>query len=118
MFKNRSKSLFACAILATIYSLYLIIYFCSIMMSSDSIEALGGAIATALVTPHMVLMTLGAIFSWLGFLLKKSWSALVGAILYCVAALVFMMYAMFCIPMIVLGFLGFANQRKISMKVN
>lgn len=118
MFKNRSKVLFVCAILATIYSLYLIIYFGSTMTSSDSAEALGGAIATALVTPHMVLMSLGAIFSWIGFFLRNSWGALVGAILYCVAALVFMMYAMFCIPMIVLGFLGFANQRKILMKVN
>ena len=113
MFKNRSKVLFACAILATAYSLYLIIYFYSTMTSSDSAEALGGAIATALVTPHIVLMSLGTIFSWIGFFLRKSWGALVGAILYCVAALVFMMYAMFCIPMIVLGFLGFANQRKI-----
>ena len=113
MFKNRSKVLFACAILATAYSLYLIIYFYSTMTSSDSAEALGGAIATALVTPHIVLMSLGTIFSWIGFFLRKSWGALVGAILYCVAALVFMMYAMFCIPMIVLGFVGFANQRKI-----
>lgn len=116
MFKGRSKALFVCAILATMYSLYLIIYFFSTMMVDDSLEALGGAIATTLVTPHMVLMTLGAIFSWLGFFLRKSWGALVGAILYCVAALVFMIYGMFCIPMIVLGFVGYVNQKNMEKK--
>lgn len=114
MFNKRSKVLFVCAILATIYSLYLIIYFGNSMISSDSAEAIGGAIATALVTPHMIMMSLGAIFSWLGFFLRKSWGALVGAILYCVGALLFMLYAMFCIPLIILGFVGFAKQRKIS----
>ena len=113
MFKNRSKVLFVCAILATIYSLYLIFYFGSSMTSSDSAEAIGGAIATALVTPHMIFMTVGAIFSWLGFLLRKPWCALVGAILYCVSALLFMLYLFFCIPMIILGFIGYAKQRKI-----
>lgn len=113
MFRNRSKILLVCAILATIYSLYLIFYFGSSMTSSDSAEAVGGAIATALVTPHMICMTVGTIFSWLGFLLRKSWCALVGAILYCVSALLFMLYAIFCIPMIILGFVGYAKQRKI-----
>ena len=83
------------------------------MTSSDSTEAIGGAIATALVTPHMVLVGLGAIFSWLGFFLKKPWGALVGAILYCVGALVFIVYAMFCIPLIILGFVGYSKQKKL-----
>lgn len=113
MFKNRSKVLFVCAVLATVYSLYLIIYFGSSFVTSNSAEVIGGVIATALVTPHMVLMSLGAIFSWLGFFLRKSWCALVGAILYFVAALIFMLYAPFCIPIIILGFFGFAKQRKI-----
>ncbi len=113
MFNNRSKALFVCAILATVYSLYLIIYFGSSIFSSNSSEAISGVLATALVTPHMVCMSVGAIFSWIGFSLRKSWAALVGAILYCVAALLFMLYAILCIPMIVLGFVGYANQRNI-----
>ncbi len=114
MFNKRSKVLFVCSILATIYALYLIIYFGSSMTSSDTAEAIVGAIATALVTPHMVLVSFGAIFCWLGFFLKESWGALVGAILYCVAAIVFLVYAMFCIPLIILGFVGFSKQKKLS----
>ena len=113
MFEKRSKVLFACAVLATLYTLYLIMHFGSSMQSSDTAEALGGAIATALVTPHMILVGLGAIFSWLGFALRKTWGALVGAILYCVGGFAFMLYMMFCIPLIVLGFIGYANQNKI-----
>ena len=114
MFKNRSKALFICAVLATAYSIYLMIYFGSSMTSSDSTEAIGGAIATALVTPHMVLISLGAIFSWLSFFLRKAGFALVGAILYCVGAVLFLLYAMFCIPLIILGFVGYSKQKKLS----
>lgn len=117
MFKNRSKVLFGCALLATIYVIYLISYFGSAMGDMKSGEEIGGAIATALVTPHMIVVGIGAIFSWLGFFLRKSWAALVGAILYCVGALLFMLYAMFCIPLVILGFVGYSKQKKI-MKNN
>jgi len=114
MFKNRSKVLFVCSILATIYVIYLICYFGNAMGDLNSGEEIGGAIATALVTPHMVVVGIGAIFSWLGFFLKKSWGALVGAILYCVGALLFLVYAIFCIPLIVLGFVGYSKQKKLA----
>ena len=116
MFKNRSKVLFVCNILATIYVIYLLCYFLGSTASSDSTEALGGAIATAIVMPHMFLMLLGAIFGWLGFCMRKNWGALVGAILYCVGAFMFLLYAMFSIPIIILGFIGYSNQKKLNDK--
>lgn len=114
MFKNRSKVLFVSALLASLYVIYLIIYFGSSMGDLNSGEELGAAIATAMVTPHMVVIGVGAIFSWLGFFLRKSWSALVGAILYCVGTLMFMLYIMFGIPLVILGFVGYAKQKKIN----
>lgn len=114
MFKNRSKALFVCALLTSIYVIYLISYFGNSMGSLDSSEEIGGAIATALVTPHMAVMGIGAIFSWLGFFLRKSWAALVGAILYCLGALLFIMYILFCIPLIILGFIGYTKQKKLT----
>ena len=114
MFKDRSKVLFIGALLATLYTIYLVLYFGGAMSSSDSGEAIGGAIATALVTPHMLLTGLGAVFSWIGFGTKKTWGALVGAILYCVGALLFIVYAIFSIPLIILGFVGYSKQKKIN----
>lgn len=113
MFEKRSKVLFACALLATIYVVYLIIYFTKSMASSDELEALGAGLATAMVTPHIICMALGAIFSWVGFFLRKTWGALVGAILFCVGTVLFLLYFMFGIPLIILGFVGYANQKKL-----
>lgn len=114
MFEQRSKALFAGALLATVYTVYLMVYFGNFINSVDGAEAIGCAWATFMVTPHMLLMGLGAIFAWVGFGIQKAWGALVGAILYSVAALVFIYYAPFCVPMIVFGFVGYANQRKLN----
>ena len=114
MFEKRSKALFAGAFIATIYVVYLVCYFSGAMGNLDSAEEVGGAIATALVTPHMVVIGAGAVFAWIGFGTRKTWAALTGAILYCVGALLFVMYALFCIPIIILGFVGYSKQKKIN----
>lgn len=49
----RSKILCVSNILASIYVIYLIAYFFGDTASASGAEAIGGAIATALVTPHM-----------------------------------------------------------------
>ena len=119
MFKNRIKVLFVCALLATIYVIYLLCYFSgTISNGSTDAETAGSVIATALVTPHMIMTALGALFSWLGFFLRKSWAALVGAILYCVGLVLFFVYFMFSTPLIILGFIGYSKQKKINKEAN
>lgn len=117
MFKMRSKILFISVLLATLYTIYLVIYFTgAITGAKESTEAIGAGIATALVTPHMFIMGLGMIFGWLGFGLKAVWGALTGAILYAVSAILFIPYIILCFPIIILGFVGFAMQKKINNK--
>lgn len=111
---KRSKVLIVATVLATLYAVYLICYFMDASTAADTSEAVGGMIATALVTPHMAVMLIGAIFGWLGVFLKKTWAALVAAILYAVAAVLFFMYIMFSAPILILGFVGYANQKKIN----
>lgn len=113
MFKERSKVLFFSSLITTAYVVYLMVHFGSSFFASNSAEVVGGALATALVTPHMLFIGLGVVFSWIGFLFKKSWAALVAAILYCVGAILFLMYALFVIPSILLGFVGYAKQKKL-----
>ena len=112
--KNRSKMLAVATILATAYAIYLICYFVGGTASSDGINVLAGAIATTLVMPHMILFLIGAIFGWIGLFFKKSWSALVSAILYSTGTLFFLAYAMFGVPILILGFIGYAKQKKIN----
>ncbi|NFV11530.1 hypothetical protein FDG09_00940 [Clostridium sporogenes] len=110
---KKSKALIISSILGIIYSIYLIVYFSGAMSGSCSnAEAVGGAIATALVTPHMICVILAAIFNTLGALLNKSGFALTGGILYSVAGVLFIMYVFFVIPMIILSFVGYSRVRK------
>lgn len=116
--KKRSVVLTIATILATAYVLYLISYFFGETVSADeTAEAIGGAIATALVMPHMIMFLIGAIFGWIGVLFGKSWGALVAAILYSVGTLFFLAYAMFGVPILILGFVGYSKQKKINKRL-
>ena len=110
----RSKILCVANILATAYAVYLISYFGGGVMQAEGAEAVGGAIATALVTPYMIMFLIGAVFGWVGFVGKKSWGALVAAILYSVGTLFFLVYFMFGVPILVLGFVGYSMQKKLN----
>ena len=112
--KKRSVILFIATILSTAYAIYLICYFIGGTASSSGTEALSGALATTLVMPHMIVFLIGSVFGWIGALLKKLWAALVAAILYSVGTLFFLAYAMFGVPILILGFIGYANQKKIN----
>lgn len=112
--KTRSKMLITATVIATAYAIYLISYFFGTTANSEGVEAVGSAIATALVMPHMMMFLIGAVFGWIGVLTRKSWAALVGAILYSVGTLLFLMYAMFGVPILVLGFIGYSKQKKLN----
>ncbi len=89
-----------CAASGTCYTLYIFDYFAQ---RGD----VGGAIAAALVTPHMMACALGSIFAWIAFFNCSKGLALTAAIMFTVAAFLFSMYAPLVLPMIVLGFLGY-----------
>ena len=114
--RKRSIALAIATIAATVYMIYLFCYFIGGLTSATGTELVGGAIATALVTPHTIMFAIGVVFGWLGFLFKKSWAALVAAILYSVGTLFFLAYIMFGAPILILGFIGYANQKKLNKK--
>ncbi|NFS06960.1 benzylsuccinate synthase [Clostridium botulinum] len=116
MFKKRSKSFFTSIILATIYLIYIISYFYGILGQGDTAEQIGSGLATALVTPHIVVLAISVMFGWLAFGLSSSGFALTASILYTVAGVMFIPYIFFVIPSIILGFVGYANQKNINNK--
>ena len=91
-------------LLTVLYALYIISYF-----YNASSENAGGAIATAIVTPHMVCVAIAAIMTIIGFLGKARWAFLVAGILLIVAAVVFLMYAPFVLLQAVLAFITYAR---------
>lgn len=115
---KRSKALLISAILGSLYSVYLIVYFSgSIFGSEGGAELAGIAIATALVTPHIILVVLATIFNWVGYFSNKRGFALTGGILYSVGGAIFIMYIMFVVPSIVLSFVGYSKLKTI-IKLN
>ncbi|NFG95638.1 benzylsuccinate synthase [Clostridium sporogenes] len=116
MFKKRSKAFFTSIILATIYLIYIISYFYGILGDGDTAEQIGSGLATALVTPHIIVLAISVMFGWLAFGLSSSGFALTASILYTVAGVMFIPYIFFVIPSIILGFVGYANQKNINNK--
>ncbi len=118
MFQGRSKAAFFAALLGLAYSIYSLSYWFGVAGvaagSNDAGEAIGAGLATALVLPHVLVTFLATIFAIIGFFVRGKGLILTGAILFASAALFFLPYAPFLIPSIVLGFVGFANQKKIN----
>ena len=100
-------------IVGAIYMIYSLVYWSGAgSASTDTAEQIGAGIATILVMPHLAFTFLAVVFNALGLFLKKRGFALTGAILYCVAIVVFPMYFMFVIIEAVLSFIGFAKMKK------
>ncbi len=114
MKKKRSKALLIAAIIGALYSIYLIAYFGGAIGGSEGAEQAGAALATALVTPHMILVVLAAIFNWVAYFTNKRGFALTAGILYSVGGVIFIVYIFFVIPSLVLSFVGYANLKKIN----
>lgn len=112
---RHSKALLVSGILGLLYSIYIVYYFANgITGSKGGTELAGAAIATALVTPHMILVILAVIFNWVGYFTNIRGLALAGAILYAVGGVIFILYFVFVIPSMILSFVGFAKLKKIK----
>ncbi len=119
MKQKHSKALLISAIIGALYSIYLISYFGGgIAQSSSAAEQLGASLATAIVTPHMILVILATIFNWVAYFTNKRGFALTAGILYSVSGAIFLLYILFVVPSIVLSFVGYSNLKKINDEIN
>lgn len=119
MKKKRSFCLLLSAVVGSLYAVYILDYFygisnAALLNDTTSISDLSAVAATALVTPHLLLVALAVIFNWVGFFGNKRGFALTAGILYSVSAVVFLMYAMFVVIEIVFSFIGYARLKKIN----
>lgn len=67
---------------------------------------------------HVVLMIIGIAFGWSGFLTQRRNQVLTSAILYCVAAVFFLLWLLFLVLPIVFGFVGYARMRPIRVRAD
>lgn len=113
--KKKSKLSLISWILSLLYLIYLIFYFGESMGNTTGPEQAGVAIATALVFPHMLAVGIGLIFNMIGYFLNNRAFILVGAILYSVSILLFMMYFMFVVVQMILSYVAFAKMKKNNL---
>lgn len=89
-------------VLTVLYAGYLLVYFSEVGSSS-----VGGALASAIVMPHMLCVAIAAVFSCVGFFGKKRWAMLTSGILMIAAAVMFTTYAPMVIPQAILFFIAY-----------
>lgn len=98
-------------IIGVAYLIYSVVYWGGVGDASGE-EAVGGALALALVTPHLVCTAIAVIFNALALFIKTPAFALVAGILYAVAMVLFIAYFMFVIIEMILSFVGYAQLKK------
>lgn len=99
-------------ILGLLYLIYSGWYWGTSMSAGSSTDQAGAALASVLVTPHLICAGIAVIFNALGLFMRKAGFALTGAILYTVAIVLFPPYFMFIVLEAVLSYIGFAQIKK------
>lgn len=118
-FKNHSKMVLVSTILVSLYAIYLMAYFYGGVANSNSdAEAGVGVIATALVTPHMILIVLGVVFSIVALFANKNWAAITSCVLVFVSTLLMPIYFMFTVPLGIIGIIAIVCLNKFNKKAD
>ena len=115
-FKNHSKMVLVSTILVSLYAIFLMAYFYGGVANSNGDEQVAGAIATALVTPHMILIVLGVVFSVVALFANKNWAAITSCVLVFVSTLLMPIYFMFTIPLGIIGIIAIVCLNKLNQK--
>ena len=114
--KHLSKALLISNILGIAYLIYLIISYNNLNLENET-NAGFYAILFVLVIPHLYLTALGVFLGSLSVILKNHQLALVASLIYLLASVAFLIYAIFLLPTIILGFIGYRNQKKLNTNV-
>lgn len=113
---KRNKCLLASNIIGSLYLIYLILHFWLNSATVTNVwESLGASLAVQMVLPHIVMVSVGVLFSWIGWKQNKRWGIIVGICGYALAALSFSYYAEFVIVEIILNAVAFFQMRTIHI---
>ena len=118
--KRRSLALLLSLIIGICYYGFCSRYFFGTAVdAADTGEAAvfaGSILAGALVTPHIALGWIAVVLNLVAFLANSRGCALAAVILFAVSAVIFLMYALFVVPEVVLSIIGYVRLNKINAK--
>lgn len=117
MKKKHSEWLLAAGVAATIYLLYLCIYYARLVLSSSGVARETAVTLLIFIAPHIIITAIGAVFNWFAFATNVRALAFSSGILYiigCIAGILYLPANLFIIPSIILSFIGFIKLKEIN----
>jgi len=122
--QRRSKVAAVFAIFSTLYSVALVVVWSSsqsalteLFATDPFLAGLGtvaGGVASIVLLPHFITAVSGSVLAVLGFLSRNDGLLLAAAILFTVALAMFFLSAVVLVAVVVLGFFGYSNQRRLN----
>jgi len=122
--QRRSKVAGVFAILGALYSVALIVVWSSsqsalteLFATDPFLAGLGtvaGGVASIVLLPHFITSVFGSVLAIVGFFARNDGLVLAAAILFTVALAMFFLSAIVLLPVVVLGFFGYSNQRRLN----
>lgn len=106
---KRSKLLLAAWIISVLYLIYVVVVCVGFFDEAESIYTqIGGAIASALIAPHLIFVAVAAIFNGIGWGINRRWGALTAGILYAVSILLMPIFILNVLLQTIFCFVSYA----------
>ena len=121
---RRSKAVLVFAVLSAAYTVVLSVLWSSAqstlteLFETDPLLAglgtVAGGLASIVLLPHFISVAFGSILAVVGFLTRNDGFVLAAATLLSVAVAMFFLSGLLLLPVVILGFIGYANQRRLN----
>ena len=121
---RRSKVVLVYALLSVIYTVVLSVLWSNAqstltqLFETDPLLAglgtVAGGLASIVLLPHFISAVFGSILAVVGFVARNDGFVLAAATLFSVAVAMFFLSGLLLLPLLILGFIGYANQRRLN----
>ena len=125
MTSRRSKVVLVFALLSVIYTVALSVLWSTAqatlteLFETDpwlaGLGTVASGVASIVLLPHFISAVFGSILAVVGFLTRNDGFVLAGATLLSVAVAMFFLSGLVLLPVVILGFIGYANQRRLNL---
>jgi hypothetical protein len=121
---RRSKVVLFFAVLGAVYTVVVTILWSraqsaltDLFLSDPLLAGLGtvaGGVASIVLLPHYISAVFASVLAAIGFLTRNEGFILAASTLFCVAVAMFFLSGLLLLPVVILGFIGYANQRRLN----
>ena len=121
---RRSKVVLVFAVLGALYTVVLAVLWSGaqsalteLFLTDPWLAGLGtvaGGVASIVLLPHFISAVFASVLGLVGFFTRNDGFILASAILFTLAVAMFFLSGFLLVPVVILGFIGYANQRRLN----